>query len=147
MIVFLQVRKINARKDLIVILSYKLVNHGISIELMDKMDRLTIKHYKKCMVQRFKEMVASKGLEKTMKEFAQEGERLAKELLDMLCENIGLRKVVCGKLPFQEKHIVQQASIVRKSENFGVLKNSLERKPSKCEEADGVGGDSVPAVN
>ncbi|MCH84320.1 tRNA guanosine-2'-O-methyltransferase TRM13-like protein, partial [Trifolium medium] len=38
------------------------------------------------------------------------------------------------KLPFQEKHIMQQASIVGNLENFGVLKNSLGRKPSKCEE-------------
>ncbi|KAK7267063.1 hypothetical protein RIF29_19727 [Crotalaria pallida] len=36
----------------------------------------------------------------------------------------------------KEKHIVQQASIVENLENFGVLNNSLERKPSKCEEAD-----------
>ncbi|KAK7274497.1 hypothetical protein RIF29_15589 [Crotalaria pallida] len=40
------------------------------------------------------------------------------------------------KLPFREKHIVQQASIVENLENSGVLNNSLERKPSKCEEAD-----------
>ncbi|KAK7273928.1 hypothetical protein RIF29_14996 [Crotalaria pallida] len=55
-------------------------------------------------------------------------------------------KVEERKLPFQEKHIVQQASIVGNLENFGVFKNSLERKPSKCEEVDGVEDDSVPAV-
>ncbi|CAL5206720.1 unnamed protein product [Lathyrus oleraceus] len=38
------------------------------------------------------------------------------------------------KLPFQEKHIMQQASIVGNLENFGVLKNSLSRKQSTCEE-------------
>lgn len=41
----------------------KLVNHGISIELMDTVEKLTKEHYKKCMEQRFKEMVESKGLE------------------------------------------------------------------------------------
>lgn len=40
-----------------------MVNHGISIELMDTVEKLTKEHYKKCMEQRFKEMVASKGLE------------------------------------------------------------------------------------
>lgn len=41
----------------------KLVNHGITAELMDTVERLTKEHYRKCMEQRFKEMVASKGLE------------------------------------------------------------------------------------
>lgn len=41
----------------------KLVNHGISHELMDKVEKLTKEHYRKSMEQRFKEMVASKGLE------------------------------------------------------------------------------------
>ncbi|KAG5023006.1 hypothetical protein JHK85_019348 [Glycine max] len=39
-----------------------------------------------------------------------------------------------GKLPFQEKHIMQQASIVGNLENFGVLKNSLRRNQSECVE-------------
>ena len=92
------------------------------------MERLTKEHYKKCMEQRFKEMVASKGLEaaeseindmdwestfflrhlpvsniseipdleedyrKAMKEFASELEKLAEQLLDLLCENLGLEK-------------------------------------------------------
>ncbi|KAK8642235.1 hypothetical protein V6N13_011589 [Hibiscus sabdariffa] len=42
---------------------FELVNHGISHELLDTVERLTKEHYKKCMEQRFKEMVASKGLE------------------------------------------------------------------------------------
>ncbi|KAK7363789.1 hypothetical protein VNO77_05947 [Canavalia gladiata] len=42
---------------------FELVNHGISLELMDTVERLTKGHYKKCMEQRFKEMVANKGLE------------------------------------------------------------------------------------
>ena len=40
-----------------------MVNHGISHELMDKVEKLTKEHYRKSMEQRFKEMVASKGLE------------------------------------------------------------------------------------
>ncbi|XAR53825.1 Aminocyclopropanecarboxylate oxidase [Bertholletia excelsa] len=42
---------------------FELVNHGISLELLDRVERLTKEHYKKCMEQRFKEMVANKGLE------------------------------------------------------------------------------------
>lgn len=106
----------------------KLVNHGISIELMDTVERLNKEHYKKCMEQRFKEMVASKGLDavqseiddldwestffvshlphsniseipdleddyrKAVKEFAAAIEKLAEDLLDLLCENLGLEK-------------------------------------------------------
>ncbi|XP_027361421.1 tRNA:m(4)X modification enzyme TRM13 homolog isoform X3 [Abrus precatorius] len=43
------------------------------------------------------------------------------------------------KIPFQEKHIVQQASILGNLEKFGVLKNTLERKPVE-------GKEGVPAV-
>ncbi|XP_062013567.1 1-aminocyclopropane-1-carboxylate oxidase 1 [Rosa rugosa] len=107
---------------------FELVNHGISHELMDKVEKLTKEHYRKCMEQRFKEMVASKGLEsvnseiedldwestfflrhlpysnisqipdldedyrEAMKEFAVELEKLAEQLLDLLCENLGLDK-------------------------------------------------------
>ncbi|KAK2992211.1 hypothetical protein RJ640_005698 [Escallonia rubra] len=107
---------------------FELVNHGISHELMDTVERLTKEHYKKCMEQRFKEMVASKGLEavqseiddldwestfflrhlpvsnvsevpdleedhrKALKEFAVGLEKLAEQLLDLLCENLGLEK-------------------------------------------------------
>lgn len=106
----------------------ELVNHGISDELMDTVEKLTKEHYKKCMGQRFKEMVANKGLEavqteiddldwestfflkhlpvsnisdvpdldhdyrKVMKEFAQKLEKLAEDLLDLLCENLGLEQ-------------------------------------------------------
>ncbi|KAK9084753.1 hypothetical protein Sjap_025164 [Stephania japonica] len=42
---------------------FEVVNHGISYELMDKVEKLTKDHYKKCMEQRFKELVASKALE------------------------------------------------------------------------------------
>lgn len=44
-------------------MSFQLVNHGIPHELLDTVERLTKEHYKKCMEQRFKELVASKGLE------------------------------------------------------------------------------------
>ncbi|KJU81264.1 hypothetical protein N619_00025 [Ectopseudomonas oleovorans] len=107
---------------------FELVNHGISHELMDTVERLTKEHYKKCMEQRFKEMVATKSLDslqteildldwestfhvrhlpvsniseipdlqqdyrKAMKEFAERLEKLAEQLLDLLCENLGLEK-------------------------------------------------------
>ncbi|KAG5516368.1 hypothetical protein RHGRI_037177 [Rhododendron griersonianum] len=111
---------------------FELMNHGISVELMDTVERLTKEHYKKCMEERFKEMVASKGLEavqseiddldwestfhlrhlpvsnmseipdleedyrfiisKAMKEFAAKLEKLAEQLLDLLCENLGIEK-------------------------------------------------------
>nr|AEP19803.1 ACC oxidase 1 [Ziziphus jujuba] len=107
---------------------FELVNHGIAPEFMDKIERMTKEHYRKCMEQRFKELVASKGLEavqtevsdmdwestfflrhlpvsniseipdlhddyrKAMKEFALKLETLAEELLDLLCENLGLEK-------------------------------------------------------
>ncbi|KAL6990713.1 Aconitate hydratase mitochondrial [Sarracenia purpurea var. burkii] len=107
---------------------FELMNHGISEELMDSVERLTKDHYKKCMEERFKEMVVSKGLDdvqsqvddldwestfflrhlplsnisqvpdlqdqyrKAMKEFAGKLEKLAEQLLDLLCENLGLEK-------------------------------------------------------
>ncbi|KAL9662202.1 hypothetical protein QQ045_027034 [Rhodiola kirilowii] len=96
--------------------------------MMDKVERLTKEHYKQCREQKFREMVAVKGLEtaqsevkdvdwestfflrhlpesnisqvpdmeeeysKTMKEFAKELKKLAEQLLDLLCENLGLEK-------------------------------------------------------
>ncbi|KAI4305742.1 hypothetical protein L6164_029090 [Bauhinia variegata] len=107
---------------------FEVVNHGIPHDLMDTVERLTKDHYRKCMEQRFKELVASKGLEavqtevkdmdwestfflrhlpvsnisevpdltdeyrKLMKEFGLKLEKLAEELLDLLCENLGLEK-------------------------------------------------------
>ncbi|KAK7320144.1 hypothetical protein RJT34_04878 [Clitoria ternatea] len=107
---------------------FELVSHGIPHDLLDTVGRLTKEHYRKCMELRFKEVVASKGLEaiqaevkdmdwestfflrhlpdsniseipdlseeyrKAMKEFAQKLEKLAEELLDLLCENLGLEK-------------------------------------------------------
>ncbi|GAB4859402.1 Aconitate hydratase mitochondrial [Ancistrocladus abbreviatus] len=107
---------------------FELVNHGIPHDLMDKVEGLTKGHYRKCMEQRFKQLVASQGLEnlsaeindmdwestfhlrhlpesniseipdleddyrKVMKEFALGLEKLAEELLDLLCENLGLEK-------------------------------------------------------
>ncbi|GLT94059.1 hypothetical protein SLE2022_118210 [Rubroshorea leprosula] len=123
---------------------FELVNHSIPHELLDTVERLTKEHYKKCMEQRFKELVASKGLEnanseikdmdwestfflrhlpqsniaeipdlsdeysKVMKEFAQKLEKLAEELLDLLCENLGL-----------EKGYLKKAFYGSKGPNFG----------------------------
>ncbi|KAL6549415.1 Aconitate hydratase mitochondrial [Orobanche hederae] len=103
-----------------------MMNHGIATEFMDSVERLTKAHYKKCMEQRFEEMVTSKGLEavqseindldwestfflrhlpvsnlseipdledeykKVMKEFADQIEKLAEQLLDLLSKNLGL---------------------------------------------------------
>ncbi|XP_031129514.1 1-aminocyclopropane-1-carboxylate oxidase-like [Ipomoea triloba] len=107
---------------------FELVNHGIPVELMDTVERLNKEHYKKFMEQKFKEMVADKGLDavqteisdadwestfflkhlpvsniseipdlehdfrKAMKEFAVGLENLAENILDLLCENLGLEK-------------------------------------------------------
>ncbi|KAH6824517.1 ethylene-forming enzyme [Perilla frutescens var. hirtella] len=107
---------------------FELVNHGIGTELLDRVEKLTKEHYKKCMQERFKEMVASKGLEgveseikdldwessfflrhlpesnmgeipdleqeyrEVMKEFGGQLEKLAEQLLDLVCENLGLEK-------------------------------------------------------
>ncbi|WOL19105.1 hypothetical protein Cni_G27902 [Canna indica] len=45
---------------------FELLNHGISHELMDEMERLTKEHYKKCREKKFKEQV-SKALENGLK--------------------------------------------------------------------------------
>ncbi|KAL9360616.1 hypothetical protein Peur_048739 [Populus x canadensis] len=107
---------------------FELLNHGIAHEFLDTVERMAKEHYKKCMEQRFKELVASKALvgvqteikdmdwestfhlrhlptsniaeipdlddeyRKVMKEFALKLEKLAEELLDLLCENLGLEK-------------------------------------------------------
>ncbi|XP_062106021.1 1-aminocyclopropane-1-carboxylate oxidase [Humulus lupulus] len=42
---------------------FELVNHGIPHEFLDTVERMTKEHYRKCMEQRFKELVASKGLD------------------------------------------------------------------------------------
>ncbi|GER52909.1 1-aminocyclopropane-1-carboxylate oxidase 2 [Striga asiatica] len=47
---------------------FEVVSHGISPEFMDRVERLTKEHYTKCMEQRFKEMVAAKGLEAVQSE-------------------------------------------------------------------------------
>ncbi|KAH8517900.1 hypothetical protein H0E87_005715 [Populus deltoides] len=107
---------------------FELLNHGIAHEFLDTVERMAKEHYKKCMEQRFKELVVSKALvgvqteikdmdwestfhlrhlptsniaeipdlddeyRKVMKEFALKLEKLAEELLDLLCENLGLEK-------------------------------------------------------
>ncbi|KAK6133273.1 hypothetical protein DH2020_032936 [Rehmannia glutinosa] len=123
---------------------FELVNHGIDPEFMDTVEKLTKEHYRKSMEQRFKEMVASKGLEavqseiddldwestfflrhlpvsniyevpdledeyrKVMREFAAQLEKLAEQLLDLLCENLGL-----------EKGYLKKAFYGSKGPNFG----------------------------
>ncbi|KAF7801254.1 1-aminocyclopropane-1-carboxylate oxidase [Senna tora] len=118
---------------------FELVNHGISIELMDCVEKLTKEHYNKCMEQRFNEMVATKGLHSAqseitdldwettfflrhlpvsnisdlpdlhddyiyrMKEFSAELEKLAEQLLDLLCENLGLEKGYLKKVFYGSK--------------------------------------------
>ncbi|KAK1412267.1 hypothetical protein QVD17_33374 [Tagetes erecta] len=47
---------------------FEIVNHGISTELLDTVEKMTKDHYNKCMVERFKEMVATKGLEAVQSE-------------------------------------------------------------------------------
>ncbi|GMI76241.1 ethylene forming enzyme, ethylene-forming enzyme [Hibiscus trionum] len=107
---------------------FEILNHGIPHEFLDTVEMLTKEHYKKCMEQRFKELVSTKAREglqaevtdmdwestfhlrhlpqsniaeipdlsdeyrKVMKEFALKLEKLAEELLDLLCENLGLEK-------------------------------------------------------
>nr|GMC78825.1 1-aminocyclopropane-1-carboxylate oxidase 1 [Ipomoea batatas]GMD51195.1 1-aminocyclopropane-1-carboxylate oxidase 1 [Ipomoea batatas] len=107
---------------------FELLNHGIPHEVMDNIEKLTKEHYKKVMEQRFKDLVASKGLKgvqaevtdmdwestfflrhlpvstisqvpdlddnyrEAMRDFAKRLEKLAEELLDLLCENLGLEK-------------------------------------------------------
>ncbi|XP_059285074.1 1-aminocyclopropane-1-carboxylate oxidase 3-like [Lycium ferocissimum] len=123
---------------------FELVNHGIPHEVMDTVEKLTKGHYKKCMEQRFKELVASKGLEavqaevtdldwestfflrhlpasnisqvpdlddeyrEVMRDFAKRLEKLAEELLDLLCENLAL-----------EKGYLKKAFYGSKGPNFG----------------------------
>ncbi|XP_027916858.1 1-aminocyclopropane-1-carboxylate oxidase-like [Vigna unguiculata] len=118
---------------------FELVNHGISVELMDTVERVTKEHYERCMEQRFKEMVESKGLEcaeseindmdwestfflrhlpesniseipdlgeeqrKVMKEFAVELEKLAEQVLELVCENLGLEKGYLKKVFYGSK--------------------------------------------
>lgn len=118
---------------------FELVNHGISHELLNTVQRLTKEHYGKCMDQRFKQMVASKGLEavqsevndldwestfflrhlpvsnmaeipdleddyrKAMKEFAVELEKVAEQLLELLCENLGLEEGYLKKVFYGSK--------------------------------------------
>lgn len=55
----------------------------------------------------------------------------------------------CRKLPFQEKHVLQQASILGNLEEFGILKNSGRHISSGNIPSDGPSGDDddhVPAV-
>ncbi|KAK4363253.1 hypothetical protein RND71_018494 [Anisodus tanguticus] len=112
---------------------FELVNHGIPHEVMDTVEKMTKGHYEKCMEQRLKELVASKGLEAVQAEVTDldwestfflrhlpvsnisevsdlddEYSWLRKELLDLLCENLGL-----------EKGYLKKAFYGSKGPNFG----------------------------
>jgi tRNA:m4X modification enzyme len=56
------------------------------------------------------------------------------------------RIVVCRKLPFQEKHVMQQASILGNLEEIEVLKNAIGREQCDSEEAYEDEKNGVPAV-
>ncbi|KAJ8568548.1 hypothetical protein K7X08_028081 [Anisodus acutangulus] len=139
----------------------ELVNHGIPPEVMDTVEKLTKGHYKKCMEQRFKELVASKGLEAVqaevtdldwestfflrhlpisnisevpdlddeyrvvMRDFAKRLEKLAEELLDLLCENLGL-----------ERGYLKKAFYGTKGPNFGTKAKEPRFEAMKAMEAD-----------
>lgn len=45
----------------------QLTNHGISNDLLDKVEKLTKAHYTKCMEPKFKEMLAEKGLNEVIR--------------------------------------------------------------------------------
>ncbi|PKI57361.1 hypothetical protein CRG98_022206 [Punica granatum] len=47
---------------------FEVMNHGISHDLMDKVEKLTKEHYSKCMEKRFKEMVARNSLDSVQSE-------------------------------------------------------------------------------
>ncbi|RAL39518.1 hypothetical protein DM860_003051 [Cuscuta australis] len=134
---------------------FEVVDHGISVELLDRVEKLTKEHYKKSMEERFKEMVASRGLDavqneindldwestfflkhlpssnisqvpdleddyrRVMKEFADELEKLAEKLLDLLCENLGL-----------EKGYLKKAFYGSKGPNFGTKVSSYPPCPN-----------------
>ncbi|KAL5561079.1 hypothetical protein UlMin_030826 [Ulmus minor] len=56
-----------------------------------------------------------------------------------------IKREVDGKLPFQEKHVVQQASILGNLEEVGILKNPIEQQRCELDESFGD-GNVVPAV-
>ncbi|KAK2970240.1 hypothetical protein RJ640_021676 [Escallonia rubra] len=63
--------------------------------------------------------------------------------------DIWVNREVDRKLPFQEKHVLQQASILGNLEEFGVLKASRggkDREKSDCDGSSSIGDNDVPAV-
>ncbi|PON88758.1 S-adenosyl-L-methionine-dependent methyltransferase [Trema orientale] len=58
---------------------------------------------------------------------------------------IWIKREIDGKLPFQEKHVAQQASILGNLEEFGIVKSSIGSE--KCDRDGSLGDDNVvPAV-
>ncbi|XP_030945279.1 tRNA:m(4)X modification enzyme TRM13 homolog [Quercus lobata] len=60
--------------------------------------------------------------------------------------NVWMKREIDRKLPFQEKHVMQQASILGNLEEFGVLKNAIGRAQCDCEEASEDEKNGVSAV-
>ncbi|XP_059439750.1 tRNA:m(4)X modification enzyme TRM13-like [Corylus avellana] len=60
--------------------------------------------------------------------------------------NMWIKGEVDGKLPFQEKHVIQQASILGNLEEFGVLKNDVGREQCGSEGAYEGEKNRIPAV-
>ncbi|XP_065638102.1 uncharacterized protein LOC112019213 [Quercus suber] len=60
--------------------------------------------------------------------------------------NVWMKREIDRKLPFQEKHVIQQASILGNLEEFGVLKNAIGREQCDCEEASDDEKNGVSAV-
>lgn len=60
--------------------------------------------------------------------------------------NVWMKREIDRKLPFQEKHVMQQASILGNLEEFGVLKNAIGREQCDCEEASEDEKNGVSAV-
>lgn len=44
------------------------MNHGIPHELLDRVDKMTKEHYKKCMEDKFKESIKNRGLDSVRSE-------------------------------------------------------------------------------
>ncbi|CAN0888671.1 tRNA:m(4)X modification enzyme TRM13 [Linum grandiflorum] len=60
--------------------------------------------------------------------------------------NMWINREIDRKLPFQERHVIQQASILGNLEDFGVLKRSYGNEQSQTEGEDHDDRKSAPAV-
>ncbi|KAE8713082.1 1-aminocyclopropane-1-carboxylate oxidase 1 [Hibiscus syriacus] len=76
---------------------FQVLKHGIPHEFLDTVESLTKGHYKNAWSRGSRNWWQPRPLRvsrqrKVMKEFALKLEKLAEELLDLLCENLGLEK-------------------------------------------------------